>query len=59
MAPKLITAFETKFVFENTWRKHHDYVKIFLNCIRLAEFPKYVFPFIICCSYGKSSRELI
>lgn len=59
MAPKLRAAFETKFVSENIRRKHHDYVKIFLRCIRLTEFPKYVFPFIICCSYKKSSRELI
>lgn len=59
MAPKLTAASETKFVFENIRRKHHDHVKIFLKCIRLAEFPKYVFPFIIRCSYKKSSRELI
>lgn len=29
MTPKLVTAFEAKFVFENMWRKYHDYVKGF------------------------------
>lgn len=29
MTPKLITAFEAKFVFENMWRKYHDYGKGF------------------------------
>lgn len=29
MTPKLITAFETKFVFETIWRKYHVYVKRF------------------------------
>lgn len=59
MAPKLTAAFETKFVFENIRKKHHDHVKISVRCIRLTEFSKYVFPFIIHCSYKKSSRELI
>lgn len=30
MTPEL-TAFETKFVFENIWRKNHDYVKRLKN----------------------------
>lgn len=59
MTPEL-TAFETKFVFENIWRKKSRLCKKIQKYIRLSEFPKYVFPFIIRCSYKrKSSRELI